>query len=82
MAASIPNYIQLKNSVFQKHGLLKSHIMTDRQMLNGEMHQYLNNTHKKKKKEIENQIRLALYLHSLIELLNCHDYSYYFREQE
>ena len=52
-------------------------------MLNGQMHQYLNNAKKKKKKkEIENQIRLALYLHSLIELLNCQDYSYYFREQE
>ena len=57
--------------------------MMDRQMLNGQMHQYLNNAKKKKKKkEIENQIRLALYLHSLIELLNCQDYSYYFREQE
>ena len=47
-------------------------------MLNEQMHQYFNNAKKKKKKkEIENQIRLIL-----IGLLNCHGYSYYFREQE
>ena len=45
-------------------------------MLNEQMHQYFNNA-KKKKNEIENQIRLTL-----IGLLNCHGYSYYFREQE
>ena len=44
-------------------------------MLNEQMHQYFNNA--KKKNEIENQIRLTL-----IGLLNCHGYSYYFREQE